>query len=41
MLTANVDPAKVRWLMRSREFVRLRKSKDTTGRYLVQPDPPD
>ncbi len=39
VLAANVDPAKVRWLIRSREFVRLRKVKDTTGRYLVQPDP--
>ena len=38
VLTANVDPAKVRWLMRSREFVRLRKIKDTTGRYIIQPD---
>jgi HK97 family phage major capsid protein len=39
VLAANVDPARVRWLMTSREFVRLRKVKDTTGRYLIQPDP--
>lgn len=25
--------------MRSREFIALRKVKDTTGRYLIQPDP--
>ncbi len=25
--------------MTSREFVKLRKIKDTTGRYLIQPDP--
>ncbi len=39
VLAANVDPARVRWLMTSREFVRLRKVKDTTGRYIIQPDP--
>lgn len=39
MLAANVDPARVRWLIRSREFVALRKAKDTSGRYLIQPDP--
>lgn len=39
VLAANVDPARVRWLMTSREFVRLRKIKDTTGRYIIQPDP--
>jgi len=39
VLAANVDPSRVRWLMTSREFVRLRKVKDTTGRYLIQPDP--
>ena len=38
-LAANVDPAGVRWVMKSREFVRLKKIKDTTGRYLIQPDP--
>jgi HK97 family phage major capsid protein len=39
VLAANVDPARVRWLMTSREFVALRKVKDSTGRYLIQPDP--
>lgn len=39
VLAANVDPSKVRWVMTSREFVRLRKIKDTQGRYLIQPDP--
>jgi len=39
VLAANVDPSRVRWLMTSREFVRLRKVKDSTGRYLIQPDP--
>ncbi len=39
VLAANVDPTRVRWLMTSRDFVRLRKAKDTTGRYLIQPDP--
>ena len=38
-LAANVDPAAVRWLLRSREFTTLRKEKDTTGRFLIQPDP--
>lgn len=38
VLAANVDPTRVRWLMTSREFVGLRKVKDTTGRYIVQPD---
>jgi HK97 family phage major capsid protein len=39
VLAANVDPARVRWVMTSREFVGLRKVKDTAGRYLIQPDP--
>ncbi len=39
VLAANVDPSRVRWVMTSREFVGLRKTKDTTGRYLIQPDP--
>lgn len=37
-LAANVDLAKCRWIMKSREFIKLRKLKDTTGRYLVEPD---
>lgn len=38
-LAENVDPTRLRWFMRSREFVELRKLKDTQGRYLIQPDP--
>ena len=38
-LAANVDPARMRWFMRSGTFVGLRKLKDTSGKYLVQPDP--
>jgi HK97 family phage major capsid protein len=38
VLAANVDPTRVKWVMTSREFVRLRKVKDTTGRYIIQPD---
>jgi HK97 family phage major capsid protein len=38
-LGANVDPARLRWMMTSRDFVAIRKLKDTTGRYMVQPDP--
>lgn len=39
VLGANVDPARVRWFMTSREFVGLRKLKDSSGKYLIQPDP--
>jgi HK97 family phage major capsid protein len=39
VLSANVDPSRVRWFMTSREFVKLRKLKDADGRYLIQPDP--
>ena len=38
-LAANVDPAALRWLMTSRDFVAIRKIKATDGHYLVQPDP--
>lgn len=38
VLGANVDPTRVKWVMTSRDFVRLRKVKDTTGRYIIQPD---
>lgn len=38
LLTANVDPTGARWMMRPETFQALRKVKDTTGRYLVQPD---
>ncbi|BCP05633.1 phage major capsid protein [Mycobacterium paraintracellulare] len=37
-LGANVDPAQMRWIMRSRELIALRKIKDTTDQYIVQPD---
>lgn len=39
LLAANVDPARVRWVMTSRDFVKLRKLKSTDGKYLIQPDP--
>ncbi len=39
LLTANVDPSGAKWLMTPFVFGVLRKLKDTTGRYLVQPDP--
>lgn len=37
-LGENVNPAQLRWVMTSRELIKLRKIKDTTGRYIVQPD---
>ena len=39
ILAANVDPARVRWFMTSRDFVNIRKLKDGQQRYQVQPDP--
>lgn len=38
-LGANVDMTRLRWLMKPREFSELRKLKDTTERYQLQPDP--
>jgi HK97 family phage major capsid protein len=38
-LAANVDPAKLVWLMQPREFTALRKLKDGAERYQLQPDP--
>ncbi|WP_099022633.1 phage major capsid protein [Mycolicibacterium palauense] len=39
-LAANVDPAALRWLMTSRDFVAIRKLKASgSGEYMVQPDP--
>ncbi|MCW2783475.1 MAG: capsid protein [Marmoricola sp.] len=38
-LDANVNLSTLKWVMRGREFVRLRKVKDTNGQYLLQPDP--
>lgn len=36
--SANVDTARLRWMMPSRTFIGLRKIKDTAGQYLLQPD---
>lgn len=38
-LAANVDPGRLRWMLRSDVFVALRKQKDGDGRYLLEPDP--
>jgi len=38
-LSANVDMARLRWVMTPREFTALRKVKDTQNRYQLQPDP--
>jgi HK97 family phage major capsid protein len=37
-LGANVDPTSMRWVMTSRELIKLRKIKDADGRYIVQSD---
>ncbi|WP_193045279.1 phage major capsid protein [Mycolicibacterium baixiangningiae] len=37
-LGANVDPTSMRWVMTSRELIKLRKIKDSDGRYIVQSD---
>lgn len=37
-MAANVDLTRTAWVMRSREFIGLRKVKDTSGRYIVEPD---
>lgn len=39
VLAANVEPSRVRWFMTSRDFVNIRKLKDSQNRYQVQPDP--
>lgn len=39
VLGADVDPSKVRWFLTSRDFIALRKIKDTQQRYQIQPDP--
>jgi HK97 family phage major capsid protein len=39
VLGADVDIAKVRWFVTSRDFVALRKIKDTQQRYQLTPDP--
>lgn len=38
-LSANVNMASLKWLLNPREFSKLRKLKDTQGRYQLQPDP--
>ncbi len=38
LLTANVDPTAVRWMMTPGVFQVLRKTKATDGKYLMQPD---
>ncbi len=37
-LDGNVNLERTKWVMRSREFIKLRKVKDTAGRYLIEPD---
>jgi len=38
-LSASVDMSRLRWVMQPREFVKLRKVKDSQNRYQMQPDP--
>lgn len=38
-LAENVDMGSLKWVMQPGDFVSLRKVKDTTGGYLLQPDP--
>jgi HK97 family phage major capsid protein len=38
-LALNADPNRMRWMLRSEVFVNLRKLKDTSGKYLLEPDP--
>ena len=38
-LSANVNMAALKWVLTPREFVALRKVKDTADRYLLQADP--
>jgi HK97 family phage major capsid protein len=38
-LAANVTMSTLKWLLTPGDFVKLRKIKDTTGQYLLQPDP--
>ena len=37
-MAANVNLERTKWVMTSREFISLRKVKDTAGRYLIEPD---
>jgi HK97 family phage major capsid protein len=38
-LAGNADVNRLRWMLRSDTFVALRKLKDTSGKYLLEPDP--
>jgi HK97 family phage major capsid protein len=38
-LAGNADVNRLRWMLRSEVFVNLRKLKDTSGKYLLEPDP--
>lgn len=38
-LAANVNMGALKWVMQPADFVSLRKVKDTSGQYLLQPDP--
>jgi HK97 family phage major capsid protein len=38
-LGANANVSGMRWLMRSETFTQFRKFKDTSGKYLLEPDP--
>lgn len=38
-MAANVNTDALTWVMRSREFIKLRKAKDSAQRYQLQPDP--
>lgn len=37
-MSANVNLERTKWVLTSREFIALRKVKDTAGRYIVEPD---
>lgn len=39
LMAANVDPTRCRVFMRSDAFIAFRKLKDSSGKYLLQPDP--
>ncbi len=38
-LAGNADVNRLRWMLRSEVFVNLRKQKDASGKYLLEPDP--
>ena len=38
-MASNVEVGRCRWFMRSSMFIQLRELKDSSERYLVQPDP--